>query len=76
MMHPSSRHGVAFSSLASTRFYSTIQTISSRVNAFRFSFFVSAPFVWNSLPSDVCCSHTYNLFRCKLKQCHSPLVPP
>ena len=51
----------------------TIQTISSRVNAFRFSFFVSAPFVWNSLPSDVV---VHILIILKLKQCHSPLVPP
>ena len=45
---------------------STLQCGSSRVNSFRYSYFVAAPFLWNKLPADVSCACTYNSFRSKL----------
>ena len=50
----------------------TLQTMSSRVDTFRFSFFVSAPFIWDSLPANVYCLRTYNLFTYELKECLPP----
>ena len=31
----------------------TLQTLHSTINAFRYSFYVNAPFVWNEIPYDV-----------------------
>ena len=31
----------------------TLQTLHSTINAFRYSFYVNAPFVWNQIPYDV-----------------------
>ena len=36
---------------------------SSRVNAFRYSYFIDAPFVWNKLPSVVINARTYSAFK-------------
>ena len=36
---------------------------SSRVNAFRYSYFIDAPFVWNKLPSAVINARTYSAFK-------------
>ena len=63
----------SYSGAQQTRFWHTctLQIVSSRINAYRFSFFVSAPFLWNSVPANVCCLHTYNLFKYELKQCEN-----
>ena len=44
----------------------TLSCTHSRINSFRYSFLVNAPDVWNSLPSDIVNSTTYNSFKRKL----------
>ena len=39
----------------------------SRVNSFRYSFFINASFLWNKLPFDVASASSYNSFKRKLK---------
>ena len=39
----------------------------SRINSFRYSFFIRSAFLWNSLPSDLVQSISYNSFKLKLK---------
>ena len=39
---------------------------SSRINAFRYSFFVNSPFLWNKLPSSVVCSTSLPSFKHQL----------
>ena len=45
----------------------SLQVIQSRVNAFRFSFFVNSPFVWNNLPSSIIGSQSYHSFKSQLR---------
>ncbi len=37
--------------------------INSRVNVYRYSFFVNSPFLWNSLPDNIQCIPIYNNFK-------------
>ena len=39
----------------------------SCINSFRYSFFICSAFLWNSLPSDLVQSISYNSFKLKLK---------
>ena len=32
----------------------TLRTRSSSINAFRYSFYMNTPFVWNSIPYEIC----------------------
>ena len=45
-----------------------INLLQSRVNVYRYSFFVNAPFLWNALPLHVVLSGSYHSFKSKLKQ--------
>ena len=38
----------------------------ARVNCYRYSFFVNSCFLWNSLPSTVVCSSSFNTFKLAL----------
>ena len=42
---------------------------SSSINAFRYSFYVNAPFVWNSIPYEILSLSSNSLFRSRLR-CH------
>ena len=54
----------SFSPLSSTSCHSlALFCRQSRVNAFRYSFFVRAVFLWNSLPTDVVTANSYNTFK-------------
>ena len=44
----------------------SLQCMPSRVNAFRYSFFISAPFIWNSLPVHISSAPTYAAFKSSL----------
>ena len=44
----------------------TLQTLSSSINAFRYSFFVNTPFIWNSIPYEIL-SASLNTFRSRLR---------
>ena len=44
-----------------------INVLPSRINSYRYSFFVNAPFVWNTLPSSVVTSTSLPMFKSKLK---------
>ena len=39
----------------------------SRINSYRYSFFINAPFIWNNLPSNIVNSTSLQLFTNKLK---------
>ena len=39
----------------------------SRINSFRYSFFVNIPFLWNTIPYDIVSSTSYAVFKYKLK---------
>ena len=41
----------------------TLVIPNSNINAFRYSFFVNAPFLWNSLPIQVVHCPSYNSFK-------------
>ena len=59
---------LSFNSTVTRCHHFCINYIQSRVNTFRHSFFVNAPFLWNTLPLDVVQSNSYYSFKCKLKQ--------
>ena len=59
---------LSFNSTVTRCHHFCINYIQSRVNTFRHSFFVNAPFLWNTLPLDVVQSSSYYSFKCKLKQ--------
>ena len=59
---------LSFNSTVTRCHHFCINYIQSRVNTFRYSFFVNAPFLWNTLPLDVVQSSSYYSFKCKLKQ--------
>ena len=42
---------------------------SSRVNAYRYSFFINIPFLWNTLPFNIVNTTSYSAFKFKLKSC-------
>ena len=44
----------------------TLVPCNSRVNAFRYSFFINAPFLWNSLPTEIVHCPSYNSFKFNL----------
>ena len=44
-----------------------VNYLSSRVHAFRYSFFVNSPFLWNALPLDIAQSRSYCSFKKSLK---------
>ena len=44
----------------------TLSCIHSRVNSFRYSFFVNTPFLWNSFSSDIVDCPSYTSFKSKL----------
>ena len=53
---------------SSTRSHSlTLHCARSRINSFRYSFFVNIPFLWNSIPYDIVNSTSYVAFKYKLK---------
>ena len=55
----------SFTLLSTTRSHSlSLQCKSSRVNAYRHSFFVNSPFIWNSLPFSVVSCNSYVLRLC------------
>ena len=57
----------SFNPSISTRSHSlSLFCIPSSINAFRFSFFVNSPFVWNSLPLDIVSAHSLPSFKYKL----------
>ena len=43
--------------------YLTLRCISSHINCYRFSFFVNAPFLWNSLPSHTVNAESFASFK-------------
>ena len=45
----------------------TLNLVSSTINAFRHSFFVASPLLWNSIPFDILSQPTGNIFKHKLK---------
>ena len=53
---------------SSTRSHSlTLRCARSRINSFRYSFFVNIPFLWNTIPYDIVNSTSYAAFKYKLK---------
>ena len=52
--------------VANTHYYLFLQCRQSRINCFRYSVFVQAPFIWNSFPSDIVNSNSYSSFKFKL----------
>ena len=52
----------------------TLSCTTSRINAFRYSFFVRSPFVWNKLPSIVSYASSYQCFKCTLSHYISSLT--
>ena len=59
---------LSFNSTVTRCHHFCINYIQSRVDTFRHSFFVNAPFLWNTLPLDVVQSTPYYSFKCKLEQ--------
>ena len=52
----------------STRSHSlTLKLLSSTINAFRYSFFVSVAFLWNAIPVDILAQSQAKYFKSKLK---------
>ena len=45
----------------------TLRCTRSRINSFRYSFFVNIPFLWNTIPYDIVNSTSYAAFKYKLK---------
>ena len=56
-------------SLKQRRYFPSLSLLCkrSRVNSFRYSFFINASFLWNKLPFDVASASSYNSFKRKLK---------
>ena len=44
----------------------SLQCMPSRVNVYRYSFFINAPFIWNSLPVHISSAPTYAAFKSSL----------
>ena len=59
------------------RFYHSkkLQCMHSRVDAFRHSFLVNTPFLWNSIPIGVLESPSYPSFKCSLRNTLSLICP-
>ena len=56
-----------FNSLPTRSHLLTLVLPSSTINAFRYSFFVAAPFTWNSIPHDILSEPNRNIFKSKLR---------
>ena len=56
-----------FNSLPTRSHPLTLVLPSSTINAFRYSFFVAAPFTWNSIPHDILPEPNRNIFKSKLR---------
>ena len=56
-----------FNSLPTRTHPLTLALTSSTINAFRHSFFVAAPFLWNSIPHAILSEPNKNLFKSKLR---------
>ena len=61
-------HNLLCFNRSSTRSHSlTLRCTRSRINSFRYSFFVNIPFLWNTIPYDIVNSTSYAVFKYKLK---------
>ena len=58
-----------FNTLATRPSHSlTLNLLSSTINAFRHSFFVTSPLLWNSIPFEILSQSTAPIFKFKLKR--------
>ena len=56
-----------FNTLATRSHALTLNLASSTINAFRHSFFVTTPFLWNSIPFEILSQRTAGSFKTRLK---------
>ena len=56
-----------FNTLATRSHTLTLNLASSTINAFRHSFFVTTPFLWNSIPFEILSQRTAGSFKTRLK---------
>ena len=45
----------------------SLRPTGSRINSFRYSFFINIPFLWNTLPVDILDATSLSTFKSKLK---------
>jgi len=57
-----------FNTLATRSHSLTLTLMSSTINAFRHSFFVTSPFLWNSIPFEILSLSAASIFKYKLKR--------
>ena len=57
-----------FNTLATRSHSLTLNLLSSTINAFRHSFFVTSPLLWNSIPFEILSQSTAPIFKFKLKR--------
>ena len=58
---------LSYSSRPSRSHNQTFRCVPSRLNCYRFSFFINAPFLWNSLPPQIVSTESYLLFKSRMR---------